>query len=143
MRFVMLMIPDIYQGSDGAKLEAFAPSAEAVAAMTKYNEELAKAGALISIEGLHPLSEGARVRHSGGTVTVTDGPFTEAKEVVGGYWMIQVASKEEAIEWARRVPEDGCTVEIRQVFEMSELPAEVQEAGDSAVLREHLAQSAD
>ena len=83
------------------------PTAEAVAAMMKYNEALQKAGVLLALDGLHPPSMGARVSFSGGKPKVTDGPFTEAKEVLGGYWMIQVKSKEEAIEWASRCPAFG------------------------------------
>src|SRR5579883_1264016 len=98
MRFMMFMIPGVYQG--GKKLdENFAPSAEDVAAMGKYNEELAKAGVLISLDGLQPPSKGARVSYSGGKPVVTDGPFSETKEVIGGYWMIRVNSREEAIAW--------------------------------------------
>jgi hypothetical protein len=125
---MMLMIPAVYQG--GAKLEEnFAPSAEAVAAMTRYNEELGKAGALVSLDGLHPLAKGARVSYSGGKPTVTDGPFVETNEVLGGYWMINVGSKEEAVAWASRVPAaDGDVIEVRQVFEMSDFPADVQQA---------------
>src|SRR4051794_9753635 len=107
MRFMMLMIPGVYQprGAGQAPLEeGFSPSAEEVAAMTLYNEELAKAGVLISLDGLHPLAKGARVEFSGGKPKVIDGPFAEAKEVLGGYWVIQVGSKEEAVEWARRCP---------------------------------------
>jgi hypothetical protein len=102
------------------------PHADAVAAMAKYNEELTKAGVLLALDGLHPTSKGARVRISGGKATVTDGPFTETKEVIGGYWLIQARSREEAIEWASRCPEDGCMIEVRQVYEMSDFPEEVQ-----------------
>jgi hypothetical protein len=137
MRFMMLMIPRVYQGEQGKTAGPdFAPSAEAVEKMTKYNEELAKAGALISLDGLHPPAAGARISFSGGKPRVTDGPFTESKEVLGGYWLIQAKSRQEAIEWARRVPaEDGDTIEVRQVFEMEEFPADVQKAGDSAAVR--------
>jgi len=80
-----------------------------------------KTGALISLDGLHPLSKGARVAFSGGKTKVTDGPLIEAKEVIGGYWMIDVKSKEEAVEWAKRVPaQDGDMIEIRQVFEVTQ-----------------------
>jgi hypothetical protein len=97
--------------------------------MMKYNEDLQKAGILISLEGLHPPSMGARVAFSGGKPKVTDGPFAEAKEVLGGYWMIQVRSKEEAVEWARRAPmQEGDVIEIRQVQEMSDFPPDVQRA---------------
>jgi hypothetical protein len=95
----------------------------------KYNEELTKAGVLLALDGLQPSSKGARVRFAGGKPRVSDGPFTEAKEVIGGYWMIQVKSKEEAIEWATRCPaSDNEVIEVRQVQEMSEFPPDVQEA---------------
>jgi hypothetical protein len=115
MRFMMLMYP-------GAKAEAGGlPDPKAIAAMMKYNEELTKAGVLLGLDGLQPSVKGARVRYSGGKATVTDGPFTESKELLGGYWMIQVKSREEALEWARRIPAgDGEMVEVRQVFEMSD-----------------------
>lgn len=125
MRFMMLMYPAI--DTDAPNWE---PSAEDVAAMTKYNEELTKAGVLLSLDGLRPPADGARISFSGGTPTVTDGPFAEAKEVVGGYWLIQASSKEEAVEWAARCPAaDGDFIEVRRVFEMEDFPADVQEAG--------------
>jgi len=97
--------------------------------MMKYNESLQKAGVLLALDGLHPPSMGARVSFSGGKPKVTDGPFTEAKEVLGGYWMIQVKSKEEAVEWAKRCPaSDNEVIEVRQVQEFSDFPADVQEA---------------
>src|SRR6059058_5541134 len=96
MRFMMLMIPKGYEAAAPGTM----PPAEAVAAMMKYNEALKDAGVLITLDGLHPPSMGARVSFSGGKPVVTDGPFAEAKEVLGGYWMIQVKSKEEAVEWA-------------------------------------------
>jgi hypothetical protein len=124
MRFMMLMYPGI--GPDAAEWE---PSSEDVGAMTKYNEELSKAGVLLSLDGLRPPEDGARVRFSGGAPTVTDGPFAEAKEVVGGYWLIQAKSKEEAVEWASRCPgADGDFIEVRRVFEMEDFPEDVQEA---------------
>jgi hypothetical protein len=125
MRFMMLMIPKGY----GQAAPGTMPDAKAVAAMMKYNEELQKAGVLLALDGLHPPSEGARVSFTGGTPKVTDGPFAEAKELLGGYWMIQVRSRDEAIEWAKRCPAgEHEIIEVRQVFEMSEFPAEVQEA---------------
>ena len=125
MRFMMLMIPKGYENAKPGTM----PSPEAVAAMMKYNESLQKAGVLLALDGLHPPSMGARVSYSGGKPRVTDGPFIEAKEVVGGYWMIQVKSKEEAVEWASRCPAaDNEIIEIRQVQEFSEFPADVQEA---------------
>jgi hypothetical protein len=94
------------------------PSSEILGAMGKYNEELVKAGVMLAGEGLHPSSKGARVKFSGSERTVTDGPFTEAKELIAGYWLWQVKSKEEAIEWLKRAPFDGGTeIELRQVFE--------------------------
>jgi hypothetical protein len=121
MRFMMLMYP-------GQKAETGAmPDAKVFAEMMKYNEELTKAGVLLALDGLHPTSNGVRVRASGGKRTIIDGPFSEAKEVLGGYWLIQVRSKEEAVEWASRVPlADDEMVELRQVFEMSDFPTEVQ-----------------
>jgi hypothetical protein len=105
------------------------PEAEAVAAMMKYNEDLQKAGVLRGLEGLHPPSMGARVSFAGGRPLVTDGPFAEVKEVLGGYWMIEVGSKEEAIAWAKRCPaSENEIIEIRQVQEMSDFPEDVQEA---------------
>jgi hypothetical protein len=104
--------------------------------MMKYNEELAKAGALIALDGLHPMSRGARVAFSGGSPKVTDGPFAEAKEVIGGYWMIEAESKEEAVGWAKRCPAaDGDVVLVRQVFEVADFPADVQEAADNPTVR--------
>ena len=128
MRFMIFMIPKVYQG--GKKVDPdFVPSAEMVEKMTKFNSELKKAGALISLDGLHPLTTGARLAFSGGKAKVTDGPFVEAKEVVGGYWMIQVKSKEEAVHWMKQCPaQDGDVIEIRPVFEISDFPADVQKA---------------
>jgi hypothetical protein len=97
--------------------------------MMKYNEELHKAGVLLALDGLHPPSEGQRVSFQGGKAKVTDGPFAEAKELVGGYWMIDVKSKEEAIQWASRAPMgDNEIIEVRQVQEMEDFPADVQAA---------------
>jgi hypothetical protein len=97
--------------------------------MMKYNESLQKAGVLLALDGLHPPSMGARVSFQGGKPRVTDGPFAEAKEVVGGYWMIQVKSKEEAIEWASRCPgSNNEVIELRQVQEFADFPADVQKA---------------
>src|SRR6201988_2156143 len=120
MRFMMLMIPKGYEGATPGPM----PDPKAVAAMMKYNEALQKAGVLLALDGLHPASMGARVSFAGGKPKVTDGPFSEAKEVVGGYWMIQVKSRAEAIEWAKRCP--GCdnqTIEVRQVHEFTDFPA--------------------
>jgi hypothetical protein len=127
MRFMMLMIPGGYASAAPDAM----PSAEAVAAMMKYNEELKKAGVLLGLEGLHPPSSGARVSFKGGKPTVTDGPFAEVKEVLGGYWMIDVRSREEAIAWARRCPaSQDDVIEIRRVHELSEFPEDVQKAAE-------------
>ncbi|MDE3056965.1 MAG: YciI family protein [Bacteroidota bacterium] len=143
MRFMMFMIPPEYQPDASPKQKAdanFAPPKEAVEAMMKYNEELAKAGVLVSLDGLHPLLKGARVTFKKGTTTVTDGPFVEAKEVVGGYWLIDVKSKEEAIAWAKKCPavkvDSGAVIEVRQIFEVSEMPDDVQKAAESKVVQE-------
>ena len=125
MRFMMLMIPKGY----GQAAPGTMPDPKAVAAMMKYNESLQKAGVLLALDGLHAPSAGARVSFQGGKAKVTDGPFVEAKEVIGGYWMIQVKSKEEAIEWASRCPaSDNEVIEVRQVQEMSDFPPEIQGA---------------
>ncbi|HWZ57733.1 MAG TPA: YciI family protein [Gemmatimonadaceae bacterium] len=125
MRFMMLMIP---KGYEMAAPGTF-PDAKAVSAMTKYNESLKKAGVLLALDGLHPPSMGARVSFKSGKPKVIDGPFAEAKEVLGGYWMIQVKSKAEAIEWASRCPgSDNEVIEIRQVMELADFPADVQAA---------------
>ena len=125
MRFMMLIIPKGYESAKPGTM----PDAKSVAAMMKYNESLQKAGVLLALDGLHPPSTGARVTFVGGKPKVTDGPFAEVKEVVGGYWMIQVKSREEAIEWASRCPgSENETIEIRQVQEMSDFPADVKAA---------------
>jgi hypothetical protein len=125
MRFMMLMIPRGYETAKPGTV----PDAAAVAAMMKYNESLQKAGVLLALDGLHPPSMGARITFPGGKPKVTDGPFAEAKEVLGGYWMIQVKSRAEAIEWASRCPGgENETIEVRQVQEMADFPADVQKA---------------
>ena len=125
MRFMMLMIPLGYESAPpDVQLDP-----ERVAAMMRYNEALRDAGVLITLDGLHPPSMGARVSFATGKPIVTDGPFTEAKEVLGGYWMIEVASREEAIAWAKKCPAaPNEIIEIRQVQEMSDFPPEVQQA---------------
>ncbi len=123
MRFMMLMIPAGYETAAPGTM----PPVEAVTAMMKYNEALKEAGVLITLDGLHPPSMGARVSFAGGKPVVTDGPFTEAKEVLGGYWMIEVNSREEAIAWAKRCPASANEViEIRQVQEMEDFPDDIQ-----------------
>jgi hypothetical protein len=125
MRFMMLMIPKGYEKAKPGSM----PDAKVVAEMMKYNRSLQKAGVLLALDGLHPPSMGARISFPGGKPKVIDGPFSEAKEVIGGYWMIEVRSKEEAIEWASRCPgSDDWVIEIRQVQEMSDFPADVQQA---------------
>jgi hypothetical protein len=96
------------------------PDAKILSAMGKYNEELVKAGVMLAGEGLQPSSKGARVRFSGGKKSVIDGPFAETKELVAGFWLWQVKSKQEAIEWLKRAPFDDAEVEIRQVFETAD-----------------------
>ena len=107
MRFMMFMLPEMPGQADPESPQL--PTADAAVTMGKYNDELTKAGVLLSLDGLHPQWEGTRVAFSGGKRTVIDGPFTEAKEAIGGYWLIQVKSKEEAIEWAKRVPRSTAT----------------------------------
>jgi hypothetical protein len=125
MRFMMLMIP---RGYESAPPEV-QPDPERVAAMMRYNEALKDAGVLITLDGLHPPSAGTRVSFAGGKPVVTDGPFTESKEVLGGYWMIEVGSRQEAIDWATKCPaSDNEIIEIRQVQEMSDFTPEVQAA---------------
>jgi hypothetical protein len=118
-----MVIVKASQSSEAGKM----PSEALLAAMGKYNEELMKAGVMLAGEGLHPGSRGARVRFSGAQRTVIDGPFPETKELIAGYWMWQVKSKEEAIEWVKRCPnphEEDCEIEIRQVFEAEDFGAE-------------------
>jgi hypothetical protein len=127
MRF-MVLVPAGPESEAGEM-----PSTELLTAMTKYNEELVKAGVMLAGEGLHPSSKGARVRFDGGQRTVVDGPFTEAKELIAGYWIWECASRDEAIEWLKRAPFDGGTeIELRQVFETEdfgdELTPELREA---------------
>jgi len=114
MRFMIILKSD--QRSEAGTM----PTEQELTAMGNYNEELVKAGAMLAGEGLHPSSKGARVAFSGGKTTVTDGPFSETKELIAGFWLIQVKSKDEAIEWVKRVPigaDQETEIEIRQVFE--------------------------
>jgi len=127
---MLLMIPGGYADA----LPGAIPDAAAVAEMMKYNEDLGKAGVLLALDGLHPPSMGARVTFAGGKAAISDGPFAEAKEVVGGYWMIQVRSREEALEWAARCPARADdTIEIRQVHEFSDFPADIQAAASGSL----------
>ena len=114
MRFMMIVKAN--QDSEAGVL----PSRELLTEMGKFNEELVKAGVMLAGEGLHPSSKGARVKFSGGKRTVIDGPFTETKELVAGFWLWQVKSREEAIEWLKRAPFEDTEVEIRQVFEAAD-----------------------
>jgi hypothetical protein len=114
VRFMMLV--KATQESEAGVL----PDEKILSEMGKYNEEMVKAGVMLAGEGLQASSKGARVNFSGGKPTVTDGPFTEAKELIAGFWLIQVKSKEEAIEWAKRVPFDEGEIEIRQIFELED-----------------------
>jgi hypothetical protein len=127
MRFMMIVIP---KGYESAAPDAV-PSAEAMAKMMEYNKALQRAGVLLALDGLMPPSTGARISFADGKATVTDGPFAEAKEVIGGYWIIQVRSREEAIEWAKRAPMDNnCILEIRQIQEMGDFPEDVRKAAE-------------
>ena len=136
MRFMMLV-------KASKELEAgMLPSKELIAAMGQFNEEMAKAGVLIAGEGLQASSKGARITYSGSKRSVTDGPFAETKELLAGFWMIDVKSKADAIAWASRVPfTDGEVVEVRQVFEASDFPSDVmppEEAAREERLRDEL-----
>jgi hypothetical protein len=123
MRFMMIMIPKGYEQAKPGTL----PDPKAIETMMKYNEALQKAGVLLALDGLHPPSMGARVSFAGGKPKVIDGPFAEAKEVVGGYWVIQVKSKEEAVQWAMRCPAgENEVIEVRQVMEFTDFPPDVQ-----------------
>lgn len=128
----MMMIPRVYQAATPDAERAgddFAPNAEEMSPMIKFNEELGKAGVLIALDGLHPQSKGARVAFGKGQPVVTDGPYIESKEVLGGYWILKLDSKEEAVEWARRCPaQDGDVIEIREIFEFEDFGEDVQEA---------------
>jgi hypothetical protein len=115
MKFMMLMIPGIYQG--GKAPAGFKPDPKKIEQMDRFNDALGKAFKLESLNGLHPLVEGARVSFAKGTSVVTDGPFIEAKEVLGGFWLVEAPSKEEVVKWAQRCPADeGDIIEIRQIY---------------------------
>jgi len=134
MRFMMIVKAN--KDSEAGVL----PTEEQLAEMAKYNEELVKAGVLLAAEGLHASAKGARVRFSGAKRTVIDGPFTEAKELIAGFWLIQVKTKEEAIEWTKRVPFEESEIEVRQVFELEDFgPSEAVE--HHAQLREQIAKT--
>src|SRR5688572_4637366 len=121
MHFMMLMIPNVYRGNK--KLEGFLPDPKKVKEMTRFNEEVGKSVKIVALNGLHPLSTGARVSFGKGKPTVTDGPFIETKEVLGGYWIVEADSKEQLVEWALRCPADeGDVIEIRQIFGEADFP---------------------
>jgi len=123
MRFMMLVIPKNYESAQPDEM----PDPKIVETMEKYNDSLRQAGALISLDGLHPPSAGARITFKGGKATVKRGPFRKTRETLGGFWMIQAKSQEEAIEWASRAPmTDGDIIEVRQVQETEDFPAEVR-----------------
>ena len=130
MRFMVFMIPDVYQPKSGKKLDPHhSPDVAMMEKMMKFNKELEAAGAILALDGLQPLLNGVRLAFSGGKAKVTDGPFVEAKEVVGGYWLLQAQSKEQVVEWMKRCPaQDGDTLEIRQIFEVADFPEDVQAA---------------
>jgi hypothetical protein len=116
MKFMMLMIPAVYQGGKIPD-PGFVPDPKKVEQMQQFNEEMAKVLKLLDLNGLHPQTTGARVSFAKGKPSVTDGPFIEAKEVLGGYWLVEADSKEEVVHWAAKCPaDDGDTIEIRQVF---------------------------
>jgi hypothetical protein len=128
-RYMLFMIP-----GPQATEQDWQPDAEAVGTMMKYNEELSNAGVLLALDGLLPPEKGARVTKSGGQVVTKDGPFAEAKEVVGGYWAIQAKSLDEAVEWASRCPlGEGDILEVRQIAEMEDFSDEVQQVDTSGV----------
>jgi len=130
MRFMLLVIPKGYESA----APDVSPAPDAVEKMTRFNESLQQAGVLLALDGLHPPSSGARVYFDTGAPVVVDGPFAEAKEVLGGYWMLSVKSRAEAIEWARRCPMGkNEIIEVRQVQEMSDFPPEVQDAAKTDV----------
>ncbi|CAN5888900.1 YciI family protein [soil metagenome] len=124
MKFMVLMIP----GNKKAYEQGAMPEPALIEKMMKFNEDLVKAGVLLAGDGLHPSAKGARIDFTGGKASVTDGPFTEARELIGGYWLWQVKAKEEAIAWAKRCPaESGDQLELRQVFEPADFGPEVAE----------------
>ena len=136
MQFMLLMIPKGYESAKPGTV----PDAERVAEMMKFNQALKDAGVLVTLNGLHPVLAGARVSFTGGSPSVIDGPFVDTKEVLGGYWVIRVKSKDEAIEWAKRCPATGNeTIEIRQIQEMEDFPADVQKAAEGFTALQHAA----
>jgi hypothetical protein len=132
MRFMVLMIPGDRKSYEAGVM----PDEKLIAPMMKFNEDIAKAGILLAADGLHPSPKGARISFGGGKPRVTDGPFAETKELIGGYWIWQVKSKAEAVEWASRCPAgDGDTIELRQIFDMADFGPEVN-ASQGALIDE-------
>lgn len=129
MRFMVMAIPEEH----GLAVPNGAPSAEAVAKMVEYDKSLQKAGVLLARDALFPRSTGARISSMDGKPTVTDGPFAEAREVIGGYWILQVRSREEAIEWAKRAPmANDEVIEVRQIHEWSDFPEDARKAAEES-----------
>ena len=125
-RYILFMKPNISEDEYGE-----GPSVEAAEEMGRYNQQLSDAGVLLAMDGLAPTGEGARVSYSGGQPTVTDGPFAESKELIGGYWIIQAKDKAEAVEWAKRVPSvqgDPFEIEVRRIYEASDFADGVADA---------------
>jgi hypothetical protein len=119
MQFMMLMIPNVYR--DNKSEAGFAPDRKKMEEMARFNVEMGKAVTILSLNGLHPLTTGARVSFGKGKPTVTDGPFIETREVLGGYWMVEANSKDELVKWALRCPADeGDVIEIRQIFDKTD-----------------------
>jgi hypothetical protein len=119
MQFMMLMIPNVYRGNP--KLEGFAPELKDMEKMGRFNDELGKAVKILSLNGLHPLQKGARVAFGKGQPAVTDGPYIETKEVLGGYWLVEAESKEQLMKWVVQCPaEEGDMIEVRQVFDLAD-----------------------
>lgn len=130
MRYMMFMIPKGYETAEPGAM----PDATAVAAMMKYNQALQDAGVLRSLDGLHPPSMGARVSFAGGRPLVTTGPFADTTETIGGYWLLDVASRDEAIEWAKRCPAgDNEVLEVRKVLDMEDFPDDVRQAVENSI----------
>lgn len=134
MRFMVFMIPGVYQPKNGKQTQPdFVPDAEMMEKMGKFNDGLRESGALLAVDGLLPVTVGARLAFAGGKATLTDGAAVAAKEVVGGYWLLEAKSKQQVIEWMKRCPaQEGDVLEIRQVAEMSDFPPEVQAAARRA-----------
>ncbi len=125
MKFMMLMIPNVYQGGKNVD-PGFVPDPEKLKLMGRFNEEMGRALKIESLNGLHPVTTGARVSFGKGTPTVTDGPFIETKEVLGGYWLLEATSKDEVVKWAQRCPaEPGDVIEIRQVFDAADFAIKI------------------